>query len=100
MVYFDDPVIVAGNNWMVDVVTTAKVDLKKVDVIDGFGGYKTYRVCENYTIAKNENSLPMSLAEGSIVTKGLAKDQVLTYDDVELPSGRLCDVLRKEQDNL
>ncbi len=36
---------------------------KKGDVIDGYG------VFENYMIAKNENLLPMGLAEESIITK-------------------------------
>lgn len=36
----------------VDVVATAKVDLKEGDFIDGLGGYKTYGQAENYAVAR------------------------------------------------
>jgi predicted homoserine dehydrogenase-like protein len=39
----------------------------------------------------------MGLAEGCRLKRDIPKDQVLTYDDVELPAGRLCDKLRAEQ---
>ena len=37
------------------------------------------------------------LVEGCKVKRGILKDAVLTYDDVELPKGRLADSLRAEQ---
>ncbi len=80
-----------------DVVATAKTDLKKGDVIDGLGGYKTYGVCENYDISKKENLLPMGLARGCILNKNISKDQVITYEDVSLPNDRICDKLKEEQ---
>jgi predicted homoserine dehydrogenase-like protein len=40
----------------------------------------------------------MGLAEGCRLKRNIAKDQVLTYDDVTLPEGRLGDKLRAEQD--
>jgi predicted homoserine dehydrogenase-like protein len=40
----------------------------------------------------------MGLAEGCRLVRPVAKDQVLTYDDVEVPEGRLGDKLRAEQD--
>jgi predicted homoserine dehydrogenase-like protein len=40
----------------------------------------------------------MGLAEGCRVKRALRRDDVLTYNDVELPAGRLCDKLRQEQD--
>jgi predicted homoserine dehydrogenase-like protein len=40
----------------------------------------------------------MGLAEGCRVTRVVAKDAVLTREDIELPSGRLVDALRAEQD--
>jgi predicted homoserine dehydrogenase-like protein len=39
----------------------------------------------------------MGLAEGCRLKRDIPKDQVLTYDDVELPEGRLGDKLRAEQ---
>jgi predicted homoserine dehydrogenase-like protein len=40
----------------------------------------------------------MGVAEGCRTTRAVARDQVLTYDDVELPPDRLVDRLRIEQD--
>jgi predicted homoserine dehydrogenase-like protein len=40
------------------------------------------------------------LAEGCRLKRDLPKDSVITYDDVELPAGRLCDELRAEQDRV
>ena len=39
----------------------------------------------------------MGLAEGCQLRRNVPKDQVLAYDDVDLPAGRLCDRLRAEQ---
>jgi len=100
LIDFDDTIITAEKGLIVDVVAVAKTDLKKGDVIDGLGGYKTYGICENYVISKKENLLTMGLAEGCIVTRNIAKDQVLTYDDVELPLNRLSDNLKAEQNNI
>lgn len=82
----------------VDVVAVAKVPLEVGCVVDGLGGYKTYGVCENHGVVRRERLLPMGLAEGCIVQRPLAKDAVLTYEDVRLPAGRLSDRLRADQD--
>jgi predicted homoserine dehydrogenase-like protein len=82
----------------VDVVTVAKTDLAAGAVLDGLGGYSTYGTCERYDISRSEGLLPMGLADGSRLKRRVAKDTVLTYDDVELPKGRLIDKLRSEQD--
>lgn len=97
-VLFADAVMQPAAGPKVDVVATAKMDLKAGDVIDALGGYKSYGQCENYGVSRSERLLPMGLAEGCRVLRDLPKDHVLTYDDVELPEGRLCDRLRAEQD--
>lgn len=84
----------------VDVVATAKVDLNPGDTIDALGGYKTYGQCETYAASRQGRLLPMGLAEDCVVLRPVKKDQVLTYDDVRLPAGRLIDRLRAEQDEL
>ncbi len=93
----NDPVMQPQGAPMVDVVATAKVDLKMGQVIDTLGGYLTYGQAENYDVSLAQNLLPMGLAEGCRLNRDLTKDCVLTYADVELPSGRLCDKLRAEQ---
>lgn len=82
---------------VVDVVTTAKIDLKAGEILDGIGDYMTYGQCENADVAQAQNLLPMGLAQGCRLKRDLPKDRVLTYEDVELPEGRLCDKLRAEQ---
>jgi predicted homoserine dehydrogenase-like protein len=99
-VLFNDAVMQPINAPRVDVVATAKVDLKAGDVIDALGGYKTYGQCENYPVSRAENLLPIGLAEGCKVKRDLPKDAVLTYADVEIPTGRTIDRLRAEQDAL
>lgn len=97
-VLFDDPVLTPLAGPLVDVVATAKVDLEAGQELDGVGYYMTYGQCENSDVVHAERLLPMGLAEGCTLRRDIAKDTVLTYDDVELPPGRLCDKLRAEQD--
>lgn len=95
---FQDHVVTSTGAPTVDVVTTAKVDLAAGDTIDGLGGYKTYGLCENTAVATSSNALPMGIAEGCRVIKDVAKDTVVTYNDIELPEGQLAVSLRKDQD--
>lgn len=82
----------------VEVITAAKTDLKAGSVIDGLGFYMTYGLCENYETSQKENLLPLGIAEGCTLKRDIPKDACLTYDDVELPKGRLIDKLRIEQE--
>jgi predicted homoserine dehydrogenase-like protein len=99
-VLFHDAAVAPIGKPMVDVVATAKTDLKAGDTIDGIGWYMTYGQAENADVVFRDRLLPMGLAEGCILKRDVPKDQVLTYDDVELPPGRLCDQLRAEQNAL
>ncbi len=96
VVLFND-VVLAPTAPIVDVVTTAKLDLKAGETLDGIGYYMTYGQCETAKVTQAERLLPLGIAEGCKLKRDVAKDQVLTYDDVELPEGRLCDKLRAEQ---
>jgi predicted homoserine dehydrogenase-like protein len=100
LVLCGDPVLQPLAGPRVDVVATAKVPLSAGDVIDGLGGYKTYGQAERYDVSRSERLLPIGLAEGCRVKRDLPRDAVLTYDDVEVPPGRLIDRLRAEQDAL
>ena len=95
---FKDAVIAPDHGPKVDVVATAKTDLKTGDTLDGLGGYMTYGLCENADLTNGDKLLPIGLAEGCRLKRDVAKDQVMTYDDVEIPVGRLVDQLRAEQD--
>lgn len=96
-VLFQDATIAPADAPTVEVITIAKKDLETGEILDGIGHYMTYGVCENVEIAGKENLLPLGVAEGCRLKKDIKKDQALTYDDVEIPEGRLIDQLRKEQ---
>lgn len=100
VVLFGDTVIAPAAGPVVDVVTTAKVDSPAGTVLDGLGYYLTYGQCENVATARAENLLPIGLAEGCRLVRDVRKDQVLTYGDVELPTGTAVHGLRAEQDAL
>lgn len=82
-----------------DVITVAKKDLNPGDVIDGIGGFACYGMIENSEVCQTKNLLPMGLSEGATVKRNIKKDEEISYEDVDLPSGRLSDKLRAEQDN-
>lgn len=99
-VLFHDAAIAPIGPPCVEVVTTAKRDLQRGDVIDGMGWYMTYGQAENADVTHRDHLLPMGLAAGCRLLNDVAKDRVLTYDDVELPENRLIDRLRAEQEEM
>ena len=99
-VLFQDAAVAPLGASVCDVITVAKRDLDRDEVLDGIGGFTCYGVIENSEVCQAEDFLPMGLAEGCRLKQDISKDQVITYADVELPSGRVCDKLRAEQDTL
>ena len=97
---FGDAALAAAGAPCVEVVATAKTDLEAGAVIDGLGCYMTYGLAENADTARQQNLLPIGLVEGCRLKRSIARDEVLTFDDVELPPGRLCDRLWREQMDL
>ncbi len=93
----DDVIIAPLGAPVVDVITTAKIDLEAGQTLDGLGGYHTYGQCENADIVNQDNLLPMGLAEGCRLNRPVAKDRALTYDDVEIPADSVAHRLRAEQ---
>ena len=85
---------------VVDVLTVAKRELKKGEVLDGIGRFTCYGVTENSSVCQADNLLPLGLAEGCRLLRDVAKDEALTYSDVVLPEGRLSDKLRAEQNKM
>jgi predicted homoserine dehydrogenase-like protein len=99
-VLFGDAAIAPVRGPLVDVVAAAKVDLEAGQELDSLGGYLTYGLAENADAVAAEGLLPIGLAPGSRLVRDVAKDAVLTRDDVEPPPGRLSDRLRAEQQKL
>jgi len=96
-VLFQDAAVAPIAGPVTGVITAAKRDLKAGEVLDGIGGFTCYGLLENSEVCQAENLLPMGLSQGCRLTRDIPKDQVITYADVELPEGRLCDDLWAEQ---
>jgi predicted homoserine dehydrogenase-like protein len=97
VVLFNDATITPIGGPVVDVVATAKRNLKAGEVLDGIGFYLTYGLCEKFDIVRKEKLLPIGLSEGCTLIKDIPKDQVLTFNDVEVSEGRISDKLWKKQ---
>lgn len=96
-VMFKDATVAPFGAPVCDAIAVAKRDLKAGDLLDGIGGFACYTLIENYDVARKIDALPMGVSEGCKLKRNVAKDGVVTYADVELPAGRLCDKLRIEQ---
>jgi len=82
---------------VVEVAAVAKRDLLAGETLDDYGMYMTYGEAVNSDEMCGKRYLPESLVEGCRLKRGIAKDNVISYDDIELPKGRLADKLRAEQ---
>ena len=82
---------------MVEVCAVAKGELKAGEVLDDYGMYMTYGEAVNADEMSEKRYLPEGLVQGCRLSRSIQKDEVLTYDDVELPPDRLADRLRLEQ---
>jgi predicted homoserine dehydrogenase-like protein len=82
---------------VVEVCAVAKRDLRAEETLDDYGNYMTYGEAVNSSEMRTARYLPEGLVEGCRLTRDIAKDSVITYDDVELPLNRLADRLRDEQ---
>ncbi|WP_166268440.1 NAD(P)H-dependent oxidoreductase [Marinobacter caseinilyticus] len=79
-----------------EAVAIAKKDLSEGDTLDGIGGFTNYALIDNFETSLKDNLLPMGVAQNCKVKRKVPKDTALTYDDIELPSGRQIDLLRTE----
>jgi predicted homoserine dehydrogenase-like protein len=96
-VLFGDAAVTPAGPPTVEVVATAKRAMTAGTVLDGLGGFDTYGQAERADVTRDDALLPVGVAEGARLLRDVARDEVLTYRDVELPPGRLVDQLRAEQ---
>ncbi len=97
-VLFADAAVAPLGGPVCDVITMAKRDLKAGETLDGIGAYMTYGTIENSDVCQRDRLLPMGLSEGCVLTRDIAVDEAIRYDDVTMPEGRLADRLRAEQE--
>jgi predicted homoserine dehydrogenase-like protein len=96
-VLFKDPTLAPIGAPVCDTMAVAKRDLKAGEKLDGMGGFACYGLIDSYDNCRRGDYLPMALSVDCRLKRNIAKDQPLSYRDVELPTGRLCDKLRAEQ---
>ncbi len=85
----------SSRSFVADVASVAKKDLRPGDILDGEGGYTVYG-----RLARAEDSvvskyLPLGLSSKAKVIRSVAKDSILTYDDVEVDDRLFSYRLRK-----
>jgi predicted homoserine dehydrogenase-like protein len=80
-----------------EVITIAKRNLKAGERLDGVGGFCSYGLIDNRAAARAINALPIGLSEDCVLLRDVAKDEAISFDDVESPSGRLAEKLWREQ---
>jgi predicted homoserine dehydrogenase-like protein len=92
-----DPTVAPMGGPVCEVVTVAKRDLRAGERLDGVGGFCAYGLIENATEARAAGALPIGLSENCILRRDKRKDDVVSFDDVEVPVGRPVDALWWEQ---
>ena len=96
-VLFKDPTLTPRGAPVCDTVATAKRDLKAGERLDGMGGFTCYGMIDSYENCRRNDDLPIALSVDCVLKRDVAKDQPISYRDVQLPAGRVCDKLRAEQ---
>lgn len=87
LVDFDDGTLDARDQLSVEVLSTAKRDLKAGEVLDGIGGFTVYGECENHVAVQSEKLLPIAFSKGKTLLRDIPKDSAVTWADVaEKPS--------------
>ncbi|MCR4402347.1 MAG: NAD(P)-dependent oxidoreductase [Firmicutes bacterium] len=82
-----------------ECIAIAKRHLPAGTVLDGIGEYCYRGSIELGHIARNEKMLPLGLAKGARLVRDVRKDEIITYDSVELVDSTLLQ-LRRIQDGI
>jgi predicted homoserine dehydrogenase-like protein len=92
-----DPTVAPLAGPVCEVVAMAKRDLKAGERLDGVGGFCTYGLIDNAAAARAVAALPIGLSEGCKLLRDVSKNDVISIDDVEAPSGQVAEALWREQ---
>jgi len=96
-VIHQDPTVAPLAGPVCEVATVAKRDLKAGERLDGIGGFCSYGLIDNTASARAIEALPISLSEGCVLRRDVAKDEVISFNDVDQTNDRLIDTLWREQ---
>ena len=81
-----------------DAVATAKKDLKPGDMLDGEGGFAVWANAIPATRSLALRALPIGLAGNVRVKRAVAKDTIVSFDDVEITNDLDVLTLRQEME--
>lgn len=87
-----------GRRLVAEVTSVAKRDLPVGTVLERIGGRTHYGMTDRYDRAAVIKALPIGIAKDCVITKPVAKGEVITYDHVQLPAGSTVVQLRQWQD--
>lgn len=96
-VLFGDPTVAPMAGPVCEVVTVAKRDMKAGERLDGIGGFCAYGLIDNTAAARAIDALPHSLSEDCVLRHDVARDEVISFADVEEPARGVVDELWREQ---
>jgi predicted homoserine dehydrogenase-like protein len=82
---------------VVEVCAVAKRDLRAGEILDDYGMYMSYGEAVDAREMWQKRHLPEGLVAGCRLLRPVSRDEVIAYDDVVPPSGRLADEFRREQ---
>jgi predicted homoserine dehydrogenase-like protein len=83
-----------------ECITIAKKDLIAGGTLDFIGEYCYRGSIELASVAREGKMLPIGLAKGAVLKSDVKKDEVITYDMVELDNSSVLLQLRRMQDQL
>jgi predicted homoserine dehydrogenase-like protein len=83
-----------------ECIAIAKRDLKAGQQLDSIGEYCYRGSIDRLVAARQENLLPLGLAKGCVLKRDVARDQAISYGDLEHIPDTLLLQMRKLQDRL
>jgi predicted homoserine dehydrogenase-like protein len=92
-----DPTVAPLAGPVCEVVAMAKRDLKAGDQLDGIGGFCSYGLVDNTSDARAGLALPIGLSAGRTLRRDVAKDSVITLEDVDATVSTPVESLWREQ---
>jgi predicted homoserine dehydrogenase-like protein len=82
-----------------DAVATAKKDMQPGEMLDGEGGFAVWAKAIPAARSLELGALPMGLAHNVRLKRAIKKDQVVSYDDVDLANDRDVAAIRREMED-
>ena len=88
----------SSKEFRADAVATAKKDMEPGEWLDGEGGFAAWAKAIPSSISLAHKALPMGLAHNVRLKRAIKKDQVISYNDVDLVDDRDVVALRREME--